>query len=360
MTTSQIDAPLMMMVSDDICWQAALARDARYDGVFVLAVHTTGIYCRPSCPARKPNRENVSFYEDNAAAESAGFRACKRCRPQLVSADAEMVEKVCRYIEANPGDDLSLAALGTAVGYSPYHLQRVFKRVLGISPRQYAEAARTDGLKTALRQELSVTDAVYSAGFNSSSTVYDRANGLGMEPRTYQRGGRGMTIGYTIADSMLGRLLIAATHGGVSAISIGDRDEQLVRDLHAEFPNAVIQRDDETLGGWVSAVLAQLDGEPHTELPLDVQATAFQRRVYTALLAIPRGETRSYSAIARDLGEPHAARAVARACATNRLALVIPCHRVVREDGGMGGYRWGVTRKEALLKHEREGQREQG
>lgn len=344
------------MMSDDACWQAVRARDARYDGAFVTCVLTTGIYCRPSCPARAAKRENVIFLRGPQEAEAAGFRACKRCRPEAVSYEAEMVERVCRYIETNLGCDVSLQALGTHVGYSPYHLQRVFKRVLGVSPRQYAEAARLGRLKTELKEAGNVMDAIYNAGFNSSSAVYDgtTTRALGMDPSTYRRGGAGVKIGYTIVDSPLGRLLIAATDCGIAGLSFADTDATLETYLREEFPNAEVYHDDLKLRSWVEGVLDVLDGEgPTVELPLDVRATAFQWRVWDALRAIPRGETRSYGQIARALGKPTAARAVARACATNPVALIIPCHRVVREDGGMGGYRWGLKRKEALLAAER-------
>lgn len=340
------------MLSDDACWQAIRARDARYDGVFVTCVLTTGIYCRPSCPARAAKRENVIFLRSPQEAEAAGFRACKRCRPEAVSYEAEMVERVCRYIEANLGCDVSLQALGTHAGYSPSHLQRVFKRVLGVSPRQYAEAARLGRFKAELKEAGNVTDAIYSAGFNSSSAVYGGtpARALGMDPSTYRRGGAGVQIGYTMVDSPLGRLLIAATPCGIAGLSFADTDAELESYLRGEFPNADLYRDDVSFGAWVEGVQEALRGEgPTVELPLDVRATAFQWRVWDALRAIPRGETRSYGEIARALGKPTAARAVARACATNRVAVIIPCHRVVREDGGMGGYRWGIKRKKALL-----------
>ncbi len=345
--------------SDDICWQAVLKGDARYDGVFVTAVRTTGIYCRPSCPARKPHRHNVTFMADCASAEQAGYRACKRCRPGEIPQERLVIHDLVRYIEANPDADLTLAALGTQAGYSPAHLQRLFKRVVGISPRQYAEAVRVNQLKAGLKGGVSVTDASYGAGFGSMSRLYEgEAGPLGMSPSTYRHGGRGLRVGYTIVDSALGRLLIAATERGLCAVSLSDDDERLEAFLFNEFPAAEIERDDAHLSQWIDAVLAQVRGEePHLDLPLDVQATAFQWRVWNVLRAIPMGETRSYGEIAHELGKPRAARAVARACATNRIAVLIPCHRVVREDGNLGGYRWGIERKRALLSSERrEGQ----
>ncbi len=342
--------------SDDVCWQAMEQRDARYDGVFVCAVRSTGIYCRPSCPARKPHRYNVTFMADCDSAEQAGYRACKRCRPGEIPQERVVIQDVVRYIEANPDADLTLAALGTQAGYSPSHLQRLFKRVVGISPRQYAEAVRVNQLKAGLKDGVSVTDAIYSAGFGSMSRLYDgHSDPLGMSPSTYRQGGKGARIGYTIVDSALGRLLIAATDCGLCAVSLGDDDERLEAFLFNEFPAAEIERDDARLSQWVSAVLARARGEdPHLDLPLDVQATAFQWQVWNALRAIPVGETRSYGEIARELGKPRAARAVARACATNRIAVIIPCHRVVREDGNLGGYRWGIERKRTLLSSERD------
>lgn len=341
---------------DETCWQAMLERDARYDGAFVSAIATTGIYCRPSCPARKPLRRNVRFFRDPAEAEAAGFRPCKRCQPQTVAHEAEVVARVCRYIEANLDGPLTLAALGDHVGYSPYHLQRVFKRALGISPRQYADAARVRRLKDELKQANRVTDAVLDAGFASSSAVYGGAGAaLGMNPSAYRRGGRGLTVTYTIADSGLGRLLVAATPTGVAAVFVSDDDATLHASVRQEFPEAEVRYEQGAFGDWVRAVVALLDGElPHAELPLDVQATAFQWRVWQELRRIPRGETRTYSDIARAIGQPTAARAVARACATNPAAVVIPCHRVVREDGGLGGYRWGLDVKTALLERERQ------
>jgi AraC family transcriptional regulator of adaptative response/methylated-DNA-[protein]-cysteine methyltransferase len=341
------------------CWEALMARDARYDGMFVTAVRSTGIYCRPSCTSRHPKRENVTFFPLPAAAEQAGFRPCKRCRPQeavIRDPQAEVVQQVCRYIADHLDQPLTLEELGEQVHLSPYHLQRTFKHIMGISPREYTEACRVQHFKTQLRSGNNVTDALYEAGFSSSSRLYDRASAnLGMTPAAYRKGGVGMNVRYTIVDCPLGRLLVAATERGVSAVCLGDVDADLEAALAHEYPNAEVKRDENTLGAWVQAILDYLNGwQPHLDLPIDVQATAFQRRVWRELQAIPYGETRSYSAVAKALGEPKATRAVARACATNPVALVVPCHRVVREDGGMGGYRWGMKRKEALLKQERE------
>jgi AraC family transcriptional regulator of adaptative response/methylated-DNA-[protein]-cysteine methyltransferase len=267
----------------------------------------------------------------------------------------ETVRSACRYIEANLEEPLTLAVLGEQVGLSPAHLQRVFKRVTGISPRQYADACRLGRLKTRLKTRRTVTMAMLEAGYGSSSRLYERAGDqLGMTPATYRRGARGMQIRYTLVDSPLGRLLLAGTERGVCAVCIGDVDRTLEGDLRAEYPEAQVERDDEALRPLALEMLEHLSGErPHLELPIDVQATAFQWRVWQELQAIPYGETRTYQEVARAVGQPSAVRAVARACATNPVAVVIPCHRVVRTDGGLGGYRWGLARKQALLEQER-------
>ena len=344
-------------MTDEDRWQAVAGRDARFDGDFVFAVASTGIYCRPSCPSRRPRRRNVSFYGVPEAAEHAGYRACLRCRPRdAATRDAriEAVRSVCRYIEEYGGGPPTLAALGAHVNLSPHHLQRSFKAVIGVTPRQYYDARRLDRLKGLLRDGDAVTGALYEAGYGSSSRLYEKAPAqLGMTPATYRRGGEGARIGYTIAASPLDRLLVGATARGVCALYLGGDDGALEAALGAEYPAADIARDDAGLGPWVDAVLAHLEGRaPDLDLPLDVRATAFQRQVWEALRAIPYGETRSYGEVARAIGRPTAARAVARACATNRVSVVVPCHRVVRGDGGLGGYRWGIERKKALLAKE--------
>lgn len=338
-------------------WQAVLTRDTRSDGTFVYAVRSTGIYCNPSCSARRPGREQVVFFPQPEAAEQAGYRACKRCRPQEASVyelQAEMVQHACRYIETHLEGPLTLEALGKEVSVSPYHLQRVFKRIMGITPRQYAQAYRLGQLKQQLKEGETVTTALYNTGFGSSSRLYEQAPAqLGMTPATYRRGGKSTHIGYTIVDCPLGRLLIAATEKGICAICLGDSDADLETALFSEYPAAEIQRDGVELSQWVNALLNHLSGQqPQLDLPIDVQATAFQWRVWESLRAIPYGSTRSYGEIAQDLGDPKAARAVARACATNPVAIVVPCHRVVREDGSLGGYRWGLERKQQLLAQE--------
>lgn len=345
----------MDTLTDTDRWQAVLRRDRRYDGAFVTAVRTTRIYCRPSCPARHPHRENVTFYTCASDAERDGFRPCKRCSPNTQAFEADVVQRACAYLDERADDRVTLDDLGAAVGLSPHHLQRVFKQVMGISPRQYAEARRLERLKARLKNGSSVTNALYDAGYGSSSRLYERApNQLGMTPAVYRKGGEGMEIQYTIAGSPLGYLLVAATERGVCFVSLGDRPDDLEAELRADFPAASIERDDAGLGEWVNAILRHLDGQqPHLELPLDVRATAFQWRVWQALQAIPPGETRTYRQIAATIGQPTAARAVGNACATNPVSLVIPCHRAVREDGSLGGYRWGLQRKAALLEQER-------
>jgi AraC family transcriptional regulator of adaptative response/methylated-DNA-[protein]-cysteine methyltransferase len=343
-------------MDEERCWQAVLGREPGFDGVFVYAVRSTGIFCRPTCPSRRPRRAQVLFFGQPAAAEQAGFRACRRCRPggsEHSAAQIELAERARALIDQHPDEVLTLDQLGEAIGASPTHLQRVFKRVIGITPRQYAESQRIDRLKARLKQGDNVTTALYQAGYNSSSRLYEQApERLGMTPATYGRGGAGAQIGYTITDSPLGRLLVAATERGVCFVSLAETDAMLEAALAHEYPAATIAREDARLGEWIGAVVRHLGGEHTIDLPLDVQATAFQWRVWEALKAIPYGDTRSYGQVAAALGDRNAARAVARACATNPVALVIPCHRVVREGGEMGGYRWGADRKRALLEHE--------
>jgi AraC family transcriptional regulator, regulatory protein of adaptative response / methylated-DNA-[protein]-cysteine methyltransferase len=349
---------------EDARWQAVLARDAGADGAFVYAVRSTGIYCRPSCPSRRPGREQVRFFSMPEAAERAGYRACRRCLPRETPAQdprVEMVQRACRCIDAHPEDPPTLADLGAQLGVSPHHLQRTFKHLVGITPHQYAAARRLGRLKAQLKEGQDVTNALYEAGYSSSSRLYERAaDQLGMTPATYRRGGQGMRIRYTIVDGpALGkadsdRLLVAATERGLCFVSLGDSETALAAALSHEYPAAEISRDASDLTPWVNALVSHIGGrQPHLDLPLDVQATAFQRQVWEALRAIPYGSTRSYSEIARAIGHPAAARAVGHACATNPVAVVIPCHRAVREDGTLGGYRWGLERKRALLAQEK-------
>jgi AraC family transcriptional regulator of adaptative response/methylated-DNA-[protein]-cysteine methyltransferase len=336
-------------MNEERCWRAVAERDAAFDGKFVFAVRSTGVYCRPSCPARRPRREQVRYFETALAAEGAGFRACRRCRPQdRRKAESEVVELAC-HLMPRP-----LKTLAEELGLSPQRLSRMFQRQLGVTPRQYADAQRLGAFKAHVRNGGEVTDALYHAGYGSSSRLYERAAAqLGMTPATYRRGGRGVRIAYSIVDCPLGRLLVAATERGICALSLGNSDAELQAALGEEFPQAEIHRDEAGLGEWTGTLAKHLEGaQPALDLALDIRATAFQRRVWEELRKIPYGGTRTYTEIARAIGRPTAARAVARACATNPVSVVIPCHRVVREDGGLGGYRWGLERKRALLETE--------
>jgi AraC family transcriptional regulator, regulatory protein of adaptative response / methylated-DNA-[protein]-cysteine methyltransferase len=343
---------------DEKWWDAIMARDSARDGEFFFAVASTGVYCRPSCPAKHPRRENVTFFRRPEEAERAGYRACLRCRPKSAGGhpQADTVKNICRYIEQHLDEPITLERLSAAFGQSPFHLQRTFKKVLGISPRAYADSCRIKLLKRNLQSGQNVTAALYDAGYSSSSRLYERtASHLGMTPDKYRRGAIAATIRYTCSDSPLGRMLIAATDKGICAIQFADTDDELVEGLKREFPFAVRKRDDDSLKSWTQALLDQMaDDQIHRSLPLDIQATAFQRKVWTHLQSLPFGTTQSYGEVARAIGRPSAARAVARACATNPVAVAIPCHRVVRADGAMGGYRWGLGRKRALLQLEQQ------
>lgn len=347
-------------IDETSAWDAVMGRDSRRDGQFVYAVATTGVYCRPSCPSRRPRRERVRFFAAPDEAERAGFRACRRCHPRDGAApEARLVERACAYLENHLDEPVTLEALGQALGVSPWHLQRTFKRVTGVSPKEMVRARRMERLKERLQQGDDVAGATYEAGFGSGSRVYERSDArLGMTPATYRRGGAGMSIRYATATTPLGRLLVAVTERGVCAVALGDTDEELATGLRHEYPRAVIERAEPGEAGLaerIAAILEFLAGSaPHLALPLDVRATAFQERVWKALQEIPVGETRTYGEIAAHLGHPQAARAVARACATNPVALAIPCHRVVRGDGASGGYRWGAERKSRILTGERE------
>lgn len=340
-------------------WEAVLARDASHDGEFFFAVSSTGVYCRPSCAAKRPRRENVTFFRRLEEAEKAGYRACLRCRPKVAgrSPQTETVRQICRFIEQHLDEPVTLERLGEEFGQSPFHLQRTFKKALGITPKAYADSCRMGLLKRNLQAGRTVTNALYDAGYSSSSRLYERtASQLGMTPDKYRRGAVAATIRYTCTESPLGRMLVAATEKGICAIQFGDTDDELVEGLKREFPFAVRKRDDESMRSWTSTLLNQIAGhKPNRSLPLDIQATAFQKRVWTHLQSLPFGTTQSYGEVAKAIGQPSAARAVARACATNRIAIAIPCHRVVREDGDLAGYRWGVERKKTLLQMEQQG-----
>jgi AraC family transcriptional regulator, regulatory protein of adaptative response / methylated-DNA-[protein]-cysteine methyltransferase len=336
---------------------AVAQRDAQMDGAFVYGVRSTGVYCRPSCPSRRPLAKQILLFAVPEAAEQAGFRACRRCRPRQTQANpqASLVRRVCSEIETSPDGAVSLQKLAQATGLSAAHLQRTFRRALGITPRQYADALRVARLKSELRKGKDVTTAMYSVSYGSSSRLYEKSDAqLGMTPATYRKGGEGMRISYTIAPCSLGRVLVAATERGVSAVYLGDREADLIASLRREYPNAEIVHDTRMQSKWVQEIVQHLAGSnPKLDLPTDVVATAFQRRVWEELRAIPLGATRTYSEVAKAIGQPSAIRAVARACATNPTSIVVPCHRVVRTDGSLGGYRWGLDRKKSLLEQER-------
>jgi AraC family transcriptional regulator, regulatory protein of adaptative response / methylated-DNA-[protein]-cysteine methyltransferase len=338
----------------DRAWQMVEARKPVADMLFVYGVRTTGIYCRPSCPSRKPLRSSVEFFATSELAERAGFRACKRCAPGQAHPQAHMLTLACDYIERNIDSTVKLDKLGKLVGLSAFHTQRLFRRYLGISPRQYQQARRMERFRNNLLTNDSVTTAMYEAGFASSSRLYETASEhLGMTPTEYRRGGKDVAIHYTIVDSPLGKMLVAATDAGLCAVAFGSLESELEDDLSSRFPSSNRTRDEADLGSMVKQILAQMTEHPVTlELPLDVRATAFQRRVWEALRRIPRGQTRTYSQIAQEIGQPTAVRAVARACATNPTAVVVPCHRVIGSDGALTGYRWGVERKKKLLELE--------
>jgi AraC family transcriptional regulator of adaptative response/methylated-DNA-[protein]-cysteine methyltransferase len=358
----RISQPTVEPMSEEMnarLWQAVIDRDGALDGKFVFGVSSTGIFCRPSCPARRPRRENVTFFDHVLEAEQAGYRACLRCRPKALDGDPQsaQVRAICRYIEQHIEDRLTLALLATEFRRSPFHLQRMFKSALGISPKAYIDAVRLRQVKHHLQAGQSVTAALYDAGYGSSSRLYERtATQLGMTPEKYRRGAVAAVVRYTIASSPLGRMLIAATDKGICSIQFADSDEHLQQGLMREFPFATRRRDDAAMVEWRVNLTGMMEGgKANPSLPLDIRATAFQRRVWEALQRIPRGETRSYSAVAKKIGMPKATRAVARACATNPVAVAIPCHRVIREDGELGGYRWGLERKQRLLAMEKAG-----
>jgi AraC family transcriptional regulator of adaptative response/methylated-DNA-[protein]-cysteine methyltransferase len=336
-------------------WQATLARDSRADGSFVLAVRSTRIYCRPSCPARRPLRRNVIFFRTREEAEKQGYRPCLRCRPNEIAGPVALVQRAASQLAESTEEAIRLGVLARALGTTQATLRRAFLQVTGLKPRELAEALRIKRFKAMLRAGKSIADALYETGYGSSSRVYERSNAqLGMTPATYRKGGKGMKIGYMIAKSPLGKVLVAATERGISAVYLGDAENTMVAELREEYPRAEIAPATDSFRRWVSEIVQRIEGkQPRMELPLDLQATAFQRRVWQELQRIPRGRTRTYSQVARSLGQPKAVRAVARACATNPVSVVVPCHRVIRQDGALAGYRWGLSRKEQLLAQER-------
>lgn len=336
-------------------WRATLQRDARADGTFVLAVRSTHIYCRPSCPARRPLRRNVTFFRTQEEAEKQGYRPCLRCKPNETAAAAALVARAAQRLAQSIDESPRLSQVARQLATTSATLRRAVRQVTGLTPRELTEALRVKRFKSLLRAGRNITDALYESGYGSSSRVYERSNAqLGMTPATYQKGGKGMKIEYTVAKSPLGKVLVGATERGVSAVYLGDVQNELVAALREEYPRAEIAAAGSNSQRWVREIVQRIEGKPvQEELPLDLQATAFQRRVWQELQRIPRGSTRTYSQVAKALGQPKAVRAVARACATNPVSVVVPCHRVVREDGSLAGYRWGLNRKQQLLATER-------
>lgn len=351
-------------------WNAVQARDASFDGHLIYAVRSTGVYCRPSCPSRRPRPAQVMFFATPDEARVAGFRACRRCRPDEAIEDVELIPRAREYIDGRiEADDAlpSLTELTAVLDITPGRLRRVFKQHTGLTPMQYARGRRLARFKAGLRDQASIVDAMYGAGYGSASRVYESASTqLGMTPASYRRGGAGAVISFMISESALGQLLVAGTATGVCAVKISDDADALVAELRDEFPAAEIQpvehsrpdRRSKRLSAWVGAIMDYLDGNSEdVALPLDVHATVFQWRVWRKLQAIPRGQTRTYGQLAQELDQPTASRAVGQACASNLVALIVPCHRALRKDGSLGGYRWGIERKAKLLDLER---RQQG
>jgi AraC family transcriptional regulator, regulatory protein of adaptative response / methylated-DNA-[protein]-cysteine methyltransferase len=350
-----------MAMNEELRWKAVTSRDRASDGKFLYGVMTTGVYCRPACSSRLPLRKNVRFYETPVQAERDGLRACKRCRPLEISGDpmARRIGELCRYIETHAQDGLTLKQLSERAHASPFHLQRSFKAIVGVSPRQYVEEMRLRSLKRELRQGAPVTRAIYDAGFGSASRVYERmATRLGMTPKQYRAGGEGAQMSYAFSKTSLGLLMMAATDRGLCFVQFGASEYELQQRLRMEFPGATIEPMKASargaFGQWMQSLAGYLAGtQAALDLPVDLRGTAFQMKVWRYLLKIPYGEVRSYAEVARAIKTPAAVRAVASACASNRIGLVVPCHRVIRGDGGLGGYRWGLERKRALIDRER-------
>tara|TARA_R110000751_G_scaffold146094_5_gene249721 strand:+ start:14883 stop:15959 length:1077 start_codon:yes stop_codon:yes gene_type:complete len=350
------DTDSLLPMNEDECWKAVEQRDRRADDQFVFAVKTTGVYCRPSCSSRRALRKNVSFFAAGSDAERAGFRPCKRCRPDQQSpADrqSELVAAACRMIE-NSEEPPSLEALASKAGVSRFHFHRLFKRVTGITPKAYAAACRAARMRGELVRGGSVTAAIYDAGYNASSRFYGESDRrLGMRPTQYRDGGRDATIKFAIGECTLGSILVAATERGVCAINFADDPDDLLKLLQDQFPHAELIGGDPAFETLAATVIGHIEAPKGTlDLPLDIQGTAFQQRVWEALLKVPTGQTASYTDIACAIGQPKAVRAVAQACGANRIAVAIPCHRVIRTDGSLSGYRWGIERKQALLNRE--------
>jgi AraC family transcriptional regulator of adaptative response/methylated-DNA-[protein]-cysteine methyltransferase len=344
-------------MNEEIFWQAVRQNDRRFDGVFFTCVVSTKIFCKPSCRARLPKRKNVLFVRSSESAENKGFRACFRCKPLELLAVNEQVQKImkaCELIESEETD--SLEKLGGMLDLSPSYLQRTFKKIVGVSPKKYSDQIRLEKFKNEIRKGSEVTDAMYESGFGSSSRLYENVSGkMGMTPGVYKKGGKGMKIEFAVTDCELGRLLVARTEKGVCGVKFGDSDQELSDDLIEEYPRAEISKDNSNLKEFIDAILEHLEGKrAHLDLPIDVQATAFQMQVWETLRSIPYGKTLSYTEVAKRIGNEKAVRAVASACAKNRVALVIPCHRVIGTNGKMSGYRWGIERKKKLIEKEKQ------
>jgi AraC family transcriptional regulator of adaptative response/methylated-DNA-[protein]-cysteine methyltransferase len=341
----------------DMRWKALASRDAAADGTFVYAVTSTGVYCRPSCPSRRPRADRVRFFDTTIEARQAGFRACKRCRPDtvgLVQPGIDAVRLASSYLATHADQTVTLNHLARVASMSPHHLQRRFKAIVGLSPREFQSAVRAGKLKTSLRDGRDVTTAIYEAGYGSPSRVYEAAPTGKMSLSNYRRGGAGMRIAYSMIASPIGQVLVAATDEGICSVKIGTTESSLLSDLRREYPAADIAANQKPNNEWVKPIAKHLRGDsPALDLPIDVQATAFQWKVWRALQQIPYGETRAYAEVARSIGKPKAVRAVASACASNPVAIVVPCHRVVPASGGTGRYRWGAERKAKLIERER-------
>jgi len=345
---------MQLMASSNKRWESVLARDMSADGEFVYGVKSTGIFCRPSCPSRRPNRQQVEFFNSPSDAQKAGYRACRRCTPSERNPQLGKIEAACRYIDQNLETTLSLRAISAKVGMSPFYFQRIFKRTLGITPREYQKSKRAAQFRSALRTQPRVTDAIYEAGYSSSSRAYEQsAQELGMTPSDFRRKGEGIAIHFTVVSTELGKMLVASTPRGICSVRFGESEAALGKELKEEFAAATIKRDDDALEPVAARVAELLNASSlPSSFALDIQGTAFQQMVWNELRQIPRGETRSYAQLAASIGRPKAVRAVANACASNPVAVVVPCHRVVQKNGSLSGYRWGVERKAALLRKE--------
>jgi AraC family transcriptional regulator, regulatory protein of adaptative response / methylated-DNA-[protein]-cysteine methyltransferase len=354
MNTQQIDTEITPQAAEHY-WQATVNRDPRADGSFFFAVRSTQVYCRPTCPSRRPLRGNTVFFRTPQEAERQGFRPCRRCHPNRQNSAVALVQRAASALADSEEETFRVASLAERFDSSPAQLRRAFRQVTGLAPKEFEQAFRLRRFKKMLREGSSVTDALYACGYGSSSRLYEKTNAhLGMTPASYRKGGEGMQIGYTVANTTLGKVLVAATQRGISAVYLGENERALVDELRKEYAKADVVRSEDGNESWLKEVVRRIEGNaPSAELPLDVQATAFQRRVWQELQKIPRGTTKTYTQVAKSLGNPRSVRAVARACATNPVSIVVPCHRVIRADGKLAGYRWGLSRKEKLLERER-------